>query len=357
MNKRVRVGFTLAQPLCLITVILLFLAGRPGNAYAQTLTNLYSFVGPPNDGANPQAGLVQGSDGNFYGTTLVGGTSNFGSVFRVSPSGSYTNLYTFVGPGLGAAPTAGLVQGTDSKFYGTTEYGGNSGFGNVYRISPSGGYTNLYSFVGYPSDGNTPTAGLVRGSDGNFYGTTYFGGTSNFGSVYRISPSGSYTNLYSFVGSPNDGANPYAGLVPGSDGNLYGTTYSGGTGNFGSVYRISPGASHTNLHFFVGFPGDGANPASGLVQGSDGNFYGTAFNGGANNFGTVYRISPSGSHTNLYSFVGSPNDGANPQAGLVQGSDGNFYGTTLFGQTSNFGSVYRISPGGSYTNLYSFEIG
>jgi uncharacterized repeat protein (TIGR03803 family) len=164
----------------------------------------------------------------------------------------------------------------------------------LFRISPSGSYTTLYSFVGSPNDGSTPVSGLVQGSDGNLYGTALDGGTHGDGTVFRISPSGTYTNLHSFVGYPNDGTEPYAGLVQGSDGNFYGTTYQGGTNNYGTVFRISPSGSFTNLYSFVR-PPDGSEPQARLVQGSDGNFYGTAYDGGTNDDGTVFRISPSGS--------------------------------------------------------------
>jgi uncharacterized repeat protein (TIGR03803 family) len=369
MNKRIWVGPTLASPFRLvIAAILLVLAGRAFNAGAQTDTILYSFTGSPNDGELPNAGLVQGSDGSFYGTTVGGGTNNVGTIFRISPGGSYTNLHSFVGPPSdGGFPYAALVQGSDGNFYGTTAGVGTygNGTGTVFRISPSGSYTNLYSFPGYPTNGAGLFAGLMQSSDSNFYGTTEVGGTYNDGTVFRINPSGTYTTLYSFAGSPNDGAAPKAGLVQGSDGNFYGTTFGGGPGFYcgspgcGTIFRISPSGSYTNLYSFGGSPNDGGGPVVGLVQGSDGNFYGTTeTGGGASEGGTVFRISPTGTYTNLYSFGISLNDGYRP-AGLVQGSDGNFYGTTSVGGASFYcssgcGTIFRISPTGSYTNLYSF---
>ncbi len=336
-------------------LVLIGLSLLVGSAGAQTETNTYSFAGHSNDGANPYAGLVQGSDGNFFGTTDTGGTNRAGTVFRISPSGSYTNLYSFAGGAHHRAnPYAGLAPGRDGNFYGTTDTGGTDRAGTVFRISPTGSYMNLYSFVGSPNDGSCPQAGLTPGSDGNFYGTTLYGGTNGVGTVFRISPSGSHTNLYSFAGGLSDGANPYAGLVQGSDDNFYGTTLYGGANDNGSVFRISPSGGYTNLYSFAGAPNDGSNPSAGLVQGSDKNFYGTTDTGGTNGKGTVFRISPSGGYTNLYSFAVSPNDGSNPSAGVVQGSDGNFYGTTLYGGANGKGTVFRISPSGGYTNLYSF---
>jgi uncharacterized repeat protein (TIGR03803 family) len=339
----------------LVAGILLILVGGLGDASGQTGAVLYAFGSFPTDGVYPLTGLVQGTDGNFYGTTYQGGTSNFGTVFRISPDGNYSNLYSFGSlPGDGRTPLAGLVQGSDGYFYGTTAFGGSntnyySGAGTVFRISPSGSYTNLYSFSGSPNDGDEP-GGLVQGSDGWLYGTTGFGGTNNAGTVFRISPSGSYTNLYSFAGPVNYDEDPLlaaASLVQGGDGNFYGTTDSGGTNGLGTVFRISPGGSYTTLYSFVGYPTDGGNPQAGLVQGSDGNFYGTTEY-------SVYRIIPNGSFTNLYFFPDYVGNDVLTLAGLVQGSDGNFYGTAYKGGTSSVGTVFRISPSGSYTTLYSF---
>src|ERR1035441_219212 len=348
-------------------VIVLVVAGRTFHANALMEANLCTFGSSDTDGTTPYARLAQGNDGNFYGTTYNGGFYGGGTVFQTSPSGTYTNLYSFGSSDTdGANPEAGLVQGSDGNFYGTTDSDNTYDYGTVFRISPSGTYTSLYLFgSNSPNDGFNPSGGLVQDSDGNFYGTTFGGGTNDGGTMYRISASGSYTSLYTFGNSPTDGANPYAGLAQGSDGNFYGTTYYGGTsGNCylgcGTVFRISPSGSYTNLHSFVGPPHDGAVPLAKLVQGSDGNFYGTTSSGGANNTGTIFRISASGSYTSLYTFGNSPTDGANPYAGLAQGSDGNFYGATSGGGTSTncpggCGSVFRISPKGSYTNLYSFD--
>jgi uncharacterized repeat protein (TIGR03803 family) len=365
----------------LLIVLVVAAAGQAFDAMAQTETMLYSFGSVPNDGFSPSAVLVQGSDGNFYGTTVYGGTSGSGTVFRISPSGTYTTLYSFVGyPTDGAYPRAGLVQGSNGNLYGTTEYGGTStnsrcsgGCGTVFRISPSGIYTSLYSFVGYPTDGYEPYAELMQGSDGNLYGTAIEGGLYNIGTVFRISPSGTYTNIYTFsglFGIATNGAFPQARLMQGTDGNFYGTTVGGGTstdynpqdGDFGvgTVFRISPSGTETALYSFVGSPNDGANPQVGLVQGSDGNFYGTTYYGGTSTncgpygCGTVFRTSPSGSETNLHSFPSSPTDGSEPYTGLMQGSDGNFYGTTAGGGTNGVGTVFRISPSGTYTTLYQF---
>ena len=314
---------------------------------AQKLTTLYSFAG--SDGAQPTAGLVQGSDGNFYGTTSQGGASETGTVFKITPSGTLTTLHSFAGGSDGEVPFAGLVQGSDGNFYGTTYLGGVNEFGTVFKMTPTGTLTSLYNFAA--SGGVLPVAGLVQGSDGNFYGTTTGGGANNAGTVFEITPSGTLTTLYSFARS--DGDDPYGGLLQGSDGNFYGTTTGGGASNGnGTVFKITPRGILTTLYSFAG--SDGANPYAALVQGSDGNFYGTTAGGGASNGnGTVFKITPGGTLTTLHSFAGS--DGANPYAALVQGSDGNFYGTTQQGGANNGnGTVFKITPSGTLTSLYSF---
>jgi len=337
-----------------LVIVLIVGAGWAFDANALSEAPIYTFGFPP-DGANPQAGLVQGSDGNFYGTTGQGGTNicQCGTVFRISPGNVYSNLSSFGAfPTDGQKPTAGLIQGSDGNFYGTTSQGGygGCGCGTVFRISPTGSRTNLHQFGAPPvlNDGNYPSAGLVRGSDGNFYGTAGLGGTTGNGTVFRISPTGTYSNLYSFGNLP-DGSQPYGQLVQGSDGNFYGTTLAGGTAGNGTVFRISPSGTYSNLHSFGSFPTDGKLPQAGLVQGSDGNFYGTTQLGGSTNlnngvgYGTVFRISSTGAYANLYSFGNLP-DGEEPYAGLIQGSDGNFYGTTFSGGAANeVGTVFRFS--------------
>ena len=321
MRKPNYIALAPGKILRLITALIpLVSVGRAFSTSGQTVTNLYSFIGTSSDGGNPWGPLVQGIDGNFYGTAVGGhypySTNNYGCVFRISPTGSFTNIHSFKGSD-GAYPFGGLIQGYDGYFYGVAGAGGTSNFGTVFRISPSGSCTNLYSFVGFPTDGREPGTGLVQGNDGNFYGTTFYGGTSTnctfgCGTIFRISPAGNETNLHSFVGSPTDGAGPQAVLVQGSDGNFYGTASDGGKNGGGTLFRISPSGSYTNLCSFGGF-GAPNLPIAGLVQGSDGNFYGTTAAGGTGNsgygYGTVFRISSAGTYTSLYFFTGPPADG------------------------------------------------
>jgi len=355
-----------ARPLYTRVIWLLFLCVTPGVlASAQTLTTLHSFSG--SDGAYPRAAVIRGTDGNFYGTTSFGGASGAngkGTVFKVTPGGTLTTLYSFceqMGCPDGYYPE-GLVQGTDGNFYGITEHGGgssncNSGCGTVFKITPAGTLTTLHSFD--RTDGQDPEGGLVQGTDGNFYGTTYFGGAESNGTVFNITPAGTLTTLYSFgdQGGPG-GALPQAGLVQGTDGNFYGTTYSGGTGYhpYGTVFSITPGGTLTTLYSFCAQKGcpDGYYPMAGLVQSTDGNFYGTTNTGGAHNDGTVFEMTPSGTLTTLYSFCSQNNcaDGDFPMAGLIQASDGNFYGTTENGEGA--GTVFQITSAGTLTTLHRF---
>ena len=291
-------------------------------ACASNFTLLHSFAGGSSDGADPYHILIQASDGNFYGSTLAGGTSNGGTIYEITPSGTESVFYSFA-----SMPWAGLIQGSDGNFYGTTASGGTSGRGTVFKLTPSGTETVLYSF---PAGSSEPYCGLIQGSDGNFYGTTGANGTSDDGTVFKITPSGTETVLHAFAKTGTDGQIPYAGLIQGSDGNFYGTTYFGGANGFGTVFKVTPSGTETVLYSFAG-GSDGEHPYAGVIQGSDGNFYGTTYQGGASGYGTVFKLTPSGTETVLYSFAGGSSDGANPEAGLIQGSDGNFYGNTYQG--------------------------
>ena len=229
------------------------------------------------------------------------------------------------------------MKATDGNFYGTTSSGGSGGNGTVFKITPAGTLTTLYSFAG--SDGANPYAGLVQAIDGNFYGTTYAGGSGGYGTVFKVTPAGALTTLHSFAGS--DGANPQAGVRQGTDGNFYGTTSLGGTDGYGTIFKITSAGALTTLHSFA--YGDGAYPYAGLVQETDGRFYGTTSSGGTKGYGTIFKITPAGALTTLHSLSGS--DGADPRADLVQGSDGNSYGTTYSAGARAGGVVFRLTPG------------
>ncbi len=258
--------------------------------------------------------------------------------FEVTPAGIETVLYAFTGGNDGGIPFAGLIQGADGNFYGTTYGGGPSNAGTVFKITPAGVESALYAFTG-GNDGVGPEARLIQAADGNFYGTTGTGGPSNAGTVFKITPAGVESVLYSFTGG-NDGGNPVVELIQDTDGNFYGTTPYGGPSNAGTVFKITPAGIEAVLYSFTG-GNDGGTPVAGLIQAADGNFYGTTATGGSSSAGTLFKITPAGVETVLYSFTGG-NDGGSPQGRLIQADDGNFYGTTGSGGLSNAGTVFKF---------------
>ncbi len=416
---------------------------------AGELVTLHYFSGG-DDGGKPRGGLVQGADGNFYGTTSHGGLDDNGTVFRISPVGELTTLYRFGGGADGATSFGTLILASDGNFYGTTTSGGAGGAGTVFRMTPDGDLATLYSFP--ISAGHRPYAGLVQGaepafygrtvnpetraatlfrissqgdlttlhafadgtdntmtsvaltlgSDGLLYGTTGQGGPPHLGTIFAISPDGVLTTLYYFNDASRDGVAPIAPLRQARDGLFYGTSSGGGTdgagtifaiapltalatvhhfvppegsgpldillatdGNFygttangplgvgyGTVFSLTPEGVLTTLHTFTG--PEGYRPNNGLIQARDGNFYGTASQGGSANRGTIFKMTAAGSVTVLYSPPGGIG-GESPAAGVIEGSDGNFYGTTSSGGTTGAGMVFRMTPDGNVTPLHSFD--
>lgn len=338
--------------------LLFILAGCAALAIAspaQTLTTLVNFDGA--HGSSPQyMALIQGPDGNFFGTTENGGAHGHGTVFKMTAAGSLTTLYSFSSSGTdGEYPAAGLVLGTDGNFYGTTRTGGTHCCGTVFKITSDGTLTTLYSFAG--PDGSGIYSTLVQGIDGDFYGTAYTDTGNGGGKVFKITPSGMESTLYTFCPQPGcvDGSTPEVGLVLATDGNFYGTTHSGGANGYGTVYKITPSGTMTVLHSFD-FNNDGGNPADKLVQARDGNFYGTTYLGGTADSGTLFKMTPSGTLTVLFTFCTQLDctKGSQPIAGLMQASDGNFYGVTTAGGNTGHGVVFRMTPNGTVAALYSF---
>jgi uncharacterized repeat protein (TIGR03803 family) len=317
---------------------------------------LYAFAGGA-DGRYPDSGVTAGPDGNFYGTTTYGGTNNFGTVYKLTPAGVKTTLYSFAGgTGDGQYPASGLELGDDGAFYVTTTAGGTFGKGTFFRITLDGVETVLYSFGGSGS-GATPQ-GLTLLDDGAFYGTTTTGGANNLGTVYKITSAGEQTVLYSFGARP-DGNGPAAGLSPGSDNSsLYGVTYHGGTNDLGTIFRIAPdGTGYATLHSFAGGTADGQYPGVKLRR-VDGIQYGSTTSGGAHGLGTIFKYDPdTGITTVLHSFAGAPDDGEYPACRLRQGSDGNLYGVTFYGGYFDLGTFFRITQDGALTVLHSFAGG
>ena len=366
VGKTERNGGTWQRACVIVLVVTVTVIAAP----AQIFITVTDFDGT--HGANPSVmSLVQGLDGNLYGVTNLGGANGAGVVFNVS-GGAITDLHDFtykmpeggypVG-GLVPAPPAPLKKGQRPRpqnFYGTTPTGGNLSSGTIYKVSAKGALTTVHSFSG--ADGQGPWDHLIQAADGRFYGTTINGGNAGSGTVFEMTPAGAVTTLHSFVGGGTDGAFPVDALVQGTDGNFYGTTIQGGLNNSaGTIFKMTPAGKLVWLYSFgVGGALDGVQPRGGLVEGLDGNFYGTANGGGSpgGGGGTIFQITPGGVFTKLHSFGGYPGDGALPNDSLVLGTDGNLYGTTANGGSAgaacNCGTLFQISPGGAYKLLYSF---
>jgi len=329
-----------------------------------TLTAPYSFCAQLNcyDGYYPRAPLVLDTKGNFYGTTSYSdliSTDHPGTFFEITPEGVLTPLHDFNATE-GLHPDGALVLATDGNFYGTAAFGGVHGYGTVFKITPEGDLTKLYDFDSFPH-GAIPVAGLVQAIDGNFYGTTYWGGAYGGGTIFKITPGGTLTTLYSFCAQTKctDGNHTWATLVQATDGNFYGTTVAGGStstcpvsGGCGTVFKITPdGLKTTTLYSFCTEPNCayGGVPLAGLIQATDGEFYGTTTVGGTYGDGTIFTITPEGAPASLHSFDGA--DGLGPYGALFQATNGTFYGTTRQG-----GDLTCLPPNGCGT-VFSLPLG
>jgi uncharacterized repeat protein (TIGR03803 family) len=365
-------GSGLFWPCCAVAALWFAFAGV---SHAQTLTTLANFDGTA---SNPHASLVQGTDGNFYGTTVSGGNSlcnpplGCGTVFRVTPNGTLAVLYAFcvqTNCADGAGPFGGLVLGTDESFYGTTFTGGDHNCagaiecgGTVFKITPDGGLITLYSFCAQANctDGEFPSSALIEGSDQDFYGTASGGGAHAAGTIFKITPQGRLTTLYSFcaLASCVDGSDPIGGLFPGADGGLYGTTYDGGAYGYGTVFKLSADGILTTLHSFD-FR-DGQNPTASLIQASNGKFYGSTFSGGkglnncGSGCGSLFAVTSTGKFVTLDHLDWS--NGFEPYSPMIQATDGNLYGTTVDGL--GVGTIFDTTVGSSsLTTLSAFNGG
>lgn len=378
-----RLGGTLAMGLMLLI---------PGRAATPTLTSLYSFTGG-SDGAFPEARLVLSSTGILYGTTYSGGASGWGTVFQLAPpsvSGgpwSQRVLYSFTGGNDGANPLGSVIIGKNSVLYGTTFQGGSKGYGTVFQLTPATGGVwtekTLYTFTG-GNDGGSPQAGLAISSIGVLYGTTYFGGTSGQGTVFQLTQSGGVWTekvLYNFLGG-NDGANPQAPLALSTTGVLYGTTYTGGSAGWGTVFSLTPGTggswTESVLYTFTG-AADGGSPQAGITLASNGVLYGSTFWGGnvtacplggyPQGCGTVFQLANSGgtwTETVLLTFQGPTKDGSHPFQNLFLTAGGALWGTTFSGSSSDdvcfpasytgCGMVFQLKPPATSGNPWTENI-
>ena len=313
---------------------------------AGTVTVLYTLSSQPNQNYVYPSELVEGADSALYGTTMYGGGGGYGSVFRITTSGTMTTLVSFYygGP---RYPNGGVTPASDGSFYGTTAYGGVYGSGVVYRMNAAGNVDELHSFSA--ADGSVPPDRPIEGPGGDLFGTTRYGPDGSRGTIFRISKAGGFTTLALFA--TGEGTIPAVGLVLASDGTLYGTTARGGTFDYGTIFGITPGGVFSSLHSFLGV--DGAGPRGALAEGAGGVLFGTTRDGGATGWGTLFSGTPAGALSSLHSFAIT--DGADPVAGLLRAPDGNFYGTTSHGGGAGKGTVFRMTPAGAVTTLYSFS--
>ena len=338
------------------------------NAPAANLVVLYAFTNGV-DGGTPEAGLIQASNGVLYGTTVNGGTNGWGAIFKVTTNAVFTPLYSFAySVADGADPYAGLVQGTNGNFYGAAAQSGSNGYGSIFKLASTGAFTELYGFTRIHgasltnAEGGNPTAALVEGTNGNFYGTGPAGGSNGFGAVFEITAGGALTRLYSFTNGA-DGANPGA-LLQSSNGLIYGTTTNGGSKGCGAIFKMTASGVLTPLYSFTN-GADGAYPGPALTQGTNGLLYGVTSGGGANNSGTIFQITTNGVFSPLYSFATSAKaglglatnaDGLSPGA-LSQGGNGIFYGFATLGGLNGTGTLFQFSHAGGLTVLYTFLVG
>lgn len=342
-----RIGATFTT----LVMLIILVAAVSHLASAQTPDLLSSFDPTHNGifGPFPPSVMAQGRDGNLYGTTDSGGANLVGGVFMMTPSGAMTQLYDFSRTD-GAHCNMGLTLGNDGNFYGACYDGGDTNHGELYRITPSGVFTSLYSFSNVGGDGADPNASPIQAADGNFYGTTIGGGAHGDGTIYKMTPAGKVTIIHSFL-FPNEGGSPGSALVQGSNGTLYGTTEEGG-----GIFKVTTKGKLTVIHALS--VSDGDVPLGALIQGSDGNFYGTASQGGSIGEGTVFKVTASGKFTLLENFNPGVDGQGDPWVGLIQASDGNFYGVSfrsgLLGQNP-YGGIFKLTKKGAYSSLYLFD--
>jgi|HubBroStandDraft_1064217.scaffolds.fasta_scaffold30727_2 uncharacterized repeat protein (TIGR03803 family) len=351
-----------APKIALMAVLLLVLSGGvTASARGQDFTVIHAFGGLP-DGAEPIADLVMDEAGNLYGTTQLGGSSGGGTVFKVDTTGKRTLLHSFTDQGTGLFPEASLILDAAGNLYGTTTQGGGTewcggrGCGVVFKLDTSGSETVLHRFTGGTADGCNPFGGLVQDEAGNLYGTTVQCGFSNYGTVFKVDTDGKETLLHSFGGGSSDGASPsLTNLLMDQKGNFYGITANGGTSDGGVLYKLSKSGAVTVLHSFAGGTADGCRPQGIPFMDKNGDLYGTTASCGPYNGGIVWKVSKKGEEIVLYSFTGAPN-GAFPEAGVIMDAKGDLYGTTVQGGTTgDTGTVYELKKKGTLTELHNFH--
>jgi uncharacterized repeat protein (TIGR03803 family) len=333
-----------------ILVPLTVLLSLAGVSPAQAVHVLYSFNGAL--GANPsEIALTQGRDGELYGTVTSGGVYGQGSIFKITTAGTITELHSFEGTD-GTFAWAGLTLGADGNFYSTTGEGGTGSWGVLFKMTPEGTVTVLHNFTQNGTDGVFPLSPPILASDGNFYGTTSYGGINGAGTVYKLTPAGVYTIIYNL--DSVDGYSAQSSPTLGANGNLYIATLLGGSNQCGALLEISTGGVLSNAYSFE-CGATGGYPQGSLLKGADGNFYGTADNGGAYSQGVLFKLTPNFDYSVLYSFGATTTDGAEPNGGLIQATNGNLYGVDYYGGSFNDGTIYDYSSAGESSTLYSWN--
>jgi uncharacterized repeat protein (TIGR03803 family) len=332
-----------------------FKLNRDGSGYAV----LHNFGATAEDGKDLQAGILVGSDGKLYGGTRLGGTFGAGTLYKMDSDGSnYSVFYNFSGSSDGQQARGTLIE-VANRLYGTTSNAGDGGAGTVFAVNKDGSdFAVLHTFGGGPVDGANSWSGLMHGADGALYGTTIAGGSSGKGIIFKINTDGSGYEVIRHFGGANDGQEPWAGVLEGADGKLYGAANTGGLHMNGVVFRLNKdGSNYEILHHFDGGIGEGYRPQGTLVRSADGAVYGTTREGGIDNSGIVYKLQPDGSaFTTLHDFSGCGGDGMRSSSALLAASDGYFYGTTLQGGASEYGVIFKMRPDGSnYQLLHSFR--
>jgi uncharacterized repeat protein (TIGR03803 family) len=343
--------------ICICSSLALTLCTPLDSASARPFGVVYSFMAK-GTGSDPNSGPIADDTGNFYGTTELGGTEQAGTIFRLAADGTETVLYSFCRGNAcpdGSGPEGGLIMDANGNLYGTAAFGGSAGDGAIFELTPGGVETPLHTFAG-GSDGEQPAGGVIRDGAGILYGTTVFGGGNGCGgygcgTVFSLAPDGTETILHAFAAG-SDGAFPYCRLVADKDGNLYGTASYGGADDWGVVFEVAADGTENVRYSFSG-GNDGGTPLAGLYADKAGNLYGTTPIGGVYNDGAVFRLAPDGTETTLHSFK-KGRDGGFPNSALIADGKGNLYGTTTRGGGNNAGVIYKISADGSEQVLYAF---
>jgi uncharacterized repeat protein (TIGR03803 family) len=348
------------SPECRVSMALAVVLGLAALAQAQTFTVLYNFTGG-SDGGEPFAGVIQDSSGNLYGTTFEGGyncaTGGCGAVYKLDTAGTETVLYAFTGGKDGDTPVTPLLRDGKGNLYGTTQGGGPDGWGTVFKIDTAGKETILHTFTG-GQDGGYPDQGLSMGKSGVVFGTTFYGGSHNnsIGTIFKADGTRNFTTLYSFTHYPYGGHPDLGRLTRDKSGNIYGVTSGGGFKyNYGALYELAANGKPKLLHGFKGGTKDGWDPMGSAAQDKAGNLYGTTYVGGSENYGVIWKVSKAGTETILHNFAGGTSDGCKPDAGVTMDPQGNLYGVTTECGAYGYGTLYELSANGTFTVLHNFD--